>query len=325
MVSTQSQPDSIENTTDDKQTSVVLVTGATGTVGSEIVKQLSEEKILVYAACHGSDKIFKISKYPGVKIISGFDYEKPETYDKLFEADNNKNSIYRCFFLPPQTQNSEELTQMFADKIKEESKQKIKRIVKLSAMGTAEESSFTTGRMHYRTEKILEDTGIKSAFLHPNFFMQNFVNFFGDSIRKQSAFYIPGGDAKVSFVDVRDVAAIAVKILAEKNEEYYDLIYNRRRLTITGSEAISYYQAAEILSGVTGKRISYVDLTEEDAKKAMKQLGMPDWIINALLELYGASRTGYFSTKYPTVEEIMGRKPISFKQFAEDNVSAFPS
>jgi uncharacterized protein YbjT (DUF2867 family) len=92
-----------------------------------------------------------------------------------------------------------------------------------------------------------------------------------------------------------------------------------------GSEAMSYYQAAEILTEVTGKRISYVDTSEEDSRNGMKQLGIPDMVIDAITDVSEVSRTGYYSTITSTVEEILGRKPISFKQFVKDNVSAFLS
>lgn len=316
MVSIQEQ-DSSDNS--NPQASV-LVTGATGTVGSEIVKQLSEAQIPVRAACHTSNKVYRISKYPGVEIITGFDFDKPETYDALFEGDAKLDS---CFFLPPPYQNSVESTQMFIKKVNRSNHQ-IKRIVKLSVMGTEENASFTAGRLHYKTEKAIEDSGIKCAFLQPNFFMQNFINFSGDAIRNKQAFYSPAGDAKVSFVDVRDVAAIAVKILTEDKDDF-DSKHNTRQVIITGPEAISYYQAAEILSEVTSKRITYIDLSEEEARNGMKKSGISNWIINSLLELYQASRSGHFSRVYPTVERMLWRNPISFKQYVEDNVSAFLS
>lgn len=316
MVSKQEQ-DSKDNS--NSQASV-LVTGATGTVGSEIVKQLSEARIPVRAACHTPNKVDRINKYPGVEIITGFDFEKPETYDTLFVGNAMLDS---CFFIPPPYQNIVESTQMFIKKVTRFNRE-ITRIVKLSAMGTEENASFTAGRLHYKTEKAIEDSGIKCTFLQPNFFMQNFLHLAGDTIRNKQAFYFPAGDAKVSFVDVRDVAAIAVKILTE-DEDDFDNKYNTKQFVITGPEAISYYQAAEILSEVTTKRITYVDLSEEEARNEMKKSGIPNWIINLLLERYEASRSGHFSRIYPTVERMLWRNPIPFKQFVKDNVSAFLS
>ena len=87
---------------------------------------------------------------------------------------------------------------------------------------------------------------------------------------------------------------------------------------ITGSDALSYSQAAEILSSEVSKKISYVDVTEEDARKGMKQMGADDWFIGVMLELFRIIRKGYGSQTTTAVEHILGRKPISFAQFAKD-------
>ena len=80
---------------------------------------------------------------------------------------------------------------------------------------------------------------------------------------------------------------------------------------------------AEILSNVLGRRISYVNVTEEDARKAMKEIGMEDWFVDALIELYRVIKSGYASQTTAVVEQITGRKPILFEQFARDYASSF--
>ena len=145
--------------------------------------------------------------------------------------------------------------------------------------------------------------------------MQNFVTQFGNTIRMQNIFYVPAGDAKMSFVDTRDIADISSKILTSNgvSQQYVNKSYD-----ITGSDALSYNQAAETLSSEVGKKISYVDVTEEDARKGMKQMGADDWFIDVMLELFRITRAGYGSQTTTAVEHIMGRKPISFAQFAKD-------
>jgi hypothetical protein len=137
--------------------------------------------------------------------------------------------------------------------------------------------------------------------------MQNFVNFYTPTIKTNSAFYIPGGDAKVSFVDVRDIAAVAAKVLTEHDESetrHFDKAYN-----ITGPEALSYYQAAEILSKTVGKKINYVNIPEADARRGMKDMGMNEWFINIALELFDNYRKGYASQVSDAVESITGNFP----------------
>ena len=112
--------------------------------------------------------------------------------------------------------------------------------------------------------------------LRPPAFMQNFVTQFGYTIRTHNAFYVPAGDAKNSFVDARDVASVAVKALTCDSQQHMGKAY-----AITAQEAISYGQAAEAISNEVGRRISYIDIPEEDARKGMKDSGM--WLLITLL------------------------------------------
>jgi uncharacterized protein YbjT (DUF2867 family) len=149
--------------------------------------------------------------------------------------------------------------------------------------------------------------------------MQNFVNFHSHFIKNNNAFYLPLEDAKVSLVDVRDIAAVAVKSLTEDRSDKH----NNNTYLITGPEALSYYQAAEILSSATDKKISYVNISEEEARGAMKEMGMSDWLINTISELHDYFRKGNASQVSSAVEEVTGKKPISFSQFAKDYAEAF--
>ena len=174
------------------------------------------------------------------------------------------------------------------------------------------------GRIYREEEKIIEESGIPFTFLRPPVFMQNFITQFGYTIRTHKAFYIPAGDAKISFVDARDVAAVSVKALIGDSQQHIGKAY-----TITAQEAISYGQAAEILSKEVGRRISYVDIPEEDSRKGMEENGMDDWLIDAIMEFYSIIKPGRASQTTNVVEQIIGRKPISFSQFAKDYAEFF--
>ncbi len=152
--------------------------------------------------------------------------------------------------------------------------------------------------------------------------MQNFVNYFGHTIKTQNAFYIPAGNGKVSFVDVRDIAAVAVKILlTENNGEQKQ--YENKTFHITGQEALSYSRVSDILSKVIGRKISYIDITEEDARKGMKEIGIEEWLIDAMIELDNIIRAGHTAQTTDVIERIIGRKPIPFEQFVRDYASSF--
>jgi uncharacterized protein YbjT (DUF2867 family) len=183
------------------------------------------------------------------------------------------------------------------------------------------ESVVASLRLHRQAEKIIEESGIPYTFLRPGEFMQNFVNFDSQTIKEQGAFYLPAGDPKVSFVDVRDIAAVAVKTLTDDDEN--DDKHNNKTYTITGPEALSYYQVAEILSNATGKKISYVNISKEEARGAMKEMGIGDWWINTIIEVYDLYRSGIQAQVSSALEEVTGKKAISFSQFAKDYADAF--
>jgi len=293
----------------------ILVTGATGTVGSEVVKQLalsssSIDKKIIRAGVHSLNKVDKLKQYKLVEIVN-MDYYKSETITTALQ------NIDKLFWLTPLTLNT---TQISSNLVKEAQKTDIKHIVKLSVMGADFETATTIARLHRQEEKIIEESGIPYTFLRPVGFMQNFINFFGQTIKNQNAFYLPAGDGKVSFVDVRDIAAVAVKTLVANDNDNQHI---GKAYGITGDELLTYKQAAEILSKEVGKKINYVHISDEDARKAMNGIGMEDWLIDGMMELYSIIKDGHAEQITNTVEQILGKKPGSFSQFAKEYAEFF--
>ena len=293
----------------------ILVTGATGTVGSEVVKQLlsykgqKEEDIIVKAAARSAnDDTFRNL---GVQVVQ-LDYNKPDTISAALSG------IDKLFLLTPFQSNMVDLTSNLVNEAKNAG---VRYIVKQSVLGADAEPGITSSRLHRQAEKVIEESGIPFTFLRPNFFMQNFVTFYSNFIKTQGAFYVPAGDAKASFVDVRDIAAVAVQALSgSKNGESKHI---GKAYDITGAEALSYGEAAEILSKELAKKVSYVNISDEDARKGMKDMGADEWTINSMIELFGITRAGYLSEISPAVEQVTGNKPTTFSQFARDYASAF--
>jgi len=296
----------------------ILVTGATGTVGNEVVKQLvsssDHNNIVIRAAVHSQDKADNFKTYGKSVETVNMDYNKPET---IADALNHVDKLFLLTLPAPDMA-------VYSNLLEEirEYNGNINHIVKLSSMAAAAEKTglgTIIGRIHREEEKIIEESKIPFTFLRPPAFMQNFITQFGYTIRTQDAFYVPAGDAKISFIDARDIAAVSVKALTSNdNQQYIGKAY-----MITAQEAISYRQAAEILSKQVGRRISYMDIPEEDARKAMKQNGMNDWLIDAIMEFYTIIKAGHASKTTNEVEQIIGRKPISFSQFAKDYAEFF--
>lgn len=302
-----------------ERTTTILVTGATGTVGSEVVKQLSSilpssSRYNIRAAAHSQNKTDSLKQFGNNRVeTADLDYTKPETVARAL------NKVDKLFL---QTLPMSDVTDIITNLVKEAKKNYVKHIVKLSAMGADSEPGSTILRLHGKEEEIIRESGIPYTFLRPAAFMQNFITQFGYTIRIQNAFYVPAGDAKMSFVDARDVANIASTILAN-NDNGGSQKHVNKAYDITGSDALSYSQAAEILSNEIGKKISYRDVTEEDARKEMKRLGAEDWFIDVMLELFRITRAGYGSQTTTAVEHLIGRKPMSFSQFAKDYAGAF--
>jgi uncharacterized protein YbjT (DUF2867 family) len=293
-----------------KMAETILVTGATGTLGSEVVRQLSNSTdVNIKAAARSVEKI-KNLEGDKVKAVP-IDYNKPES---LKEALKN---VDKLFLLTPDVPTAHELA---SNLVNEAKKAGVKYIVKQSVMGADEDADVGTMRLHRRAEKTIEESGMPYTFLRPNEFMQNFINFHGHSIKNNNVFYIPAQEAKVSIVDVRDIAAVAVEALTDNNG---NVIHKNKAHLITGPEAISYYQAADILTTETGKKIDYVSISDEDARGGMKEMNMNDWLINTILELYNYYRKGNASYVSSAVEEVTGRKPITFAQFAKDYAETF--
>jgi uncharacterized protein YbjT (DUF2867 family) len=292
-----------------KNSSTVLVTGATGNIGSEVVKQLSNSTpaVNIKAAVHSAQSVKKVKDGDRVEVVL-IDYNKPETLKEAL------NQVDKLFLLTPDVPNAHELA---SNLVVEAKKAGIRHIVKQSVMGADLEADVGTMRLHRQAEKIIEQSGIPFTFLRPNEFMQNFINFHSASMKGNNAFYLPLEDAKVSLVDVRDIAAVAVKSLIDEDK------HRNKTYLITGPEALSYHQVAEILSNATGKKISYVNISEQEAKAAMKEMGMSDWLIKTVSELSDYFRKGKASEVSSAVEEATGKKPISFSQFAKDYAQAF--
>ena len=158
-----------------------------------------------------------------------FDYTRPETFADAFK------DVDKLFLLTPISPNMGSHSSNLVNAAKQNG---IKYIVKLSVMGADAEPGITIGRLHRQEEKIIEGSGIPYSFLRPGAFMQNFVNYFGETIKNQNAFYFPAGEGKVSFVDVRDIASVAVVFLTRNDTKYENKAYG-----ITGQEALSYGQA----------------------------------------------------------------------------------
>jgi uncharacterized protein YbjT (DUF2867 family) len=287
-------------------TDTILVTGATGNVGSQVVKQLSSFSGIVRAAVQSKNRADDIKNTKAELVEMNFN--NSETIEAAFKG------IQKLFLLTPFVP---DMVEMSKNLIREAKKANVNHIVKQSAFGSDLEDGITMNKLHRQVEEAIESSGISYTFLRPMSFMQNYLGL-NNSIKSQGVFYAPLIDSRTSFVDVRDIAAVAVEALTKSRHE--NKTYN-----ITGPEAVSNYDIADILSKTTGRKITYVNISDDDARKGMKEDGMQEWTINALMELCNFQKAGRASHVSLDVERVTNRKPISFEQFAKDYSETFRS
>ena len=281
---------------------MICITGASGTVGSEVVRQLSDEKVAFRAAYHSTAKADE-ARARGIDAVLA-DFNDP---DSLREA---LHGCDKLFLLGANVPNQVELETRAVEMAKAAG---VTHVVKLSAIG-AGEGDFALARIHREIEKAIETSGLKWTFLRPNGFMQNTATFQAASIKNMSAFHTATGDGRISFVDVRDIAAVAVKALTESGHE-------GKAYDITGPEALTYEDVAAVLSDVLGRKITHINLPPADLKAGMLAAGIPGWMAEHLLDLQRHYREGKAAAVTDEVKTITGRDPIRFADFARETAA----
>ncbi len=283
---------------------MILVTGAGGTVSSELVRQLKSAGAKFRAAYHNEAKA-KAARDNGIDAVV-IDYAKPETLRAALKG------VDKLFLLSGWAPNQGDLEINVVNAAKDAG---VKHIVKLSVWG-AEKEEFEFAKMHRRIEKAIEKSGVPWTFLRPGSFMQNLANYSGATIKSQGAFYGASGDAGIAHIDVRDIAAVAVKALTQPGHE-------GKAYSLTGPEGLSFKQVAEKLSKATGRSINYVDLPPANLKQGMTSAGVPAAYAELLLDLHRYYREGKASSTTGDVKKVTGREPIRFDQYAKDHAGAF--
>jgi uncharacterized protein YbjT (DUF2867 family) len=210
----------------------------------------------------------------------------------------------------PGDNESDKAAAPFIDAAKQEG---IAHIVNLTAMGVEEDSSF----MLRVLENHLEASGIPYTHLRPNWFMQNFDSgpMFAD-IRATGALHLPAADAKLSFIDVRDIAAVALEALTGSR-------HLEKAYTLTGGGALDHFEAVRLISHVAGRTISYVPISEEAAISGLAKSGVNEGHIRRWAEFFEKVRQGRCAPVTRDVENILGRPPISFSQYAQDHADVW--
>jgi uncharacterized protein YbjT (DUF2867 family) len=283
---------------------VILITGATGSNGKELIRQLTAMGQRVRALVRKPAEAAKLDS-SNVEVAAG-DFELPETLEAALQG------VEKAFLLTPV---AEAFVQWQTEFIEAAKRAKIKHLVKFSGMGADLSCPSELLRLHAETDNLLRRSGVPFTILQPNSFYQNMLSS-ADTIRAQGVFYWPLGNASQSTVDIRDITAVGATVLASSGHE-------GKTHLITGPEALTGQQIAEKLSSVLDRGIQHVNVPISAAAEGMRKSGMPDWNVRVISDLLAYFATGAAATVTNTVPSLLGRPATSFEQFANDYRAAF--
>lgn len=266
---------------------MILLTGATGNVGSEVARLMDEAGIGYRAA-----------------VRPQLDFERPETFAAAL-ADVDRAFLVR----PPALSDVDRSIRPFLEAV---ARARVKQVVFLSIQG-ADKNRIVP---HRKIEDLLRALGVPSTFLRAGFFMQNLSTTHAAEIRDQHEIIVPAGNGRTSFIDVRDIAAVAVRTLTEPGHvgQAYEL---------TGAEALTYGEVAEVMTAVLGRAIRYRRPGIVRFARAMRARGLPWRMIGVMLGIYTTARLGLAGHVSGDVERLLGRPPIGIAAFVRDHRHAW--
>jgi uncharacterized protein YbjT (DUF2867 family) len=283
---------------------MILMTGATGTVGSEVVKRLSAHGIPVRAVTRDPRKA-AAQRLPHVHVVQG-DFDDVESMRRACAG------VDRAFLVTNSTARTEQ-QQIAFTRVAHQSG--VRHLVKLSQLHADARAPGRFLRYHAAVEAAIQASGLTFTFLRPNLYMQGLLNF-RQSIQAQRAFFAAAGDARISAVDVRDLADVAMAALttAQHDNQIYAL---------TGPEALTFPEMAHQLSRAIGRSIACVEVPPEAMRAALAAQGFPAWQVDGLLEEFAMYRRGEAAGVEPGVRDALGRPARAFAAFARDYAPLF--
>ena len=284
---------------------MILVTGAGGLNGGELVRRLSTKGVPVRALVRDAGRSEALSSLPQVEVVVG-DMARPET---LAEA---LRGVDRAMLISSANAGMLDIQSSFIRAARDAG---VEHVVKLSGIIPGVDSPFRFARMHAEAERTLEDSGMAFTHLRAGEFMPSYFRQVPNIVGR-GILALPMDDARIASVDVGDIAEVAATVLTSPGHE-------GKTYELTGPEAHTMAEVAEILSAVTGKTIRYVNVAPEEARKAQLAAGMPAYLADGLFELFAERRKGMEGTVWPTIENEFGWKPIGFDDFARRNASIF--
>ena len=302
----------------------ILVTGATGNVGGHVVRALSERGVPVRAFVRDGDRAARtlglhspgprsldpctlVPHSPGAEVeLAVGDFADPGSIaralsgvDRLFLA---------CGNVPGQVE-------FECAAIDAAAAAGVERVVKLSGPDAAVDSPMLFERWHGAIEQHLAGAGLTRVVLRPRTYLTNLLAY-ARTVAQTGMLFAPAGTAAISFVDPRDVAAVAAEALVGGEHE-------GRTYTLTGAEAVTFERVAHEFAAATGRPVTFVNVPDEDARTAMISDGLPAMVADAIVAIFAAQRAGAMAAMTDTVRTILGRAPRTVADFAREHADMF--
>jgi uncharacterized protein YbjT (DUF2867 family) len=282
---------------------MILITGASGSVGGAVLAEVARRGL--------KHRAMYRSREDAAKASAGTESVIADFADKtsLGAALRGVESVFLVCSPIPQ------LSQLEGNAIEASVAAGVHRIVLNSALGEGDyPKSFPS--WHRKVEDQLNSTRMAHCILRPNSFMQNILAYYAPSIRTQGAFYAAMGNARVSLIDVNNIAEVAAKALVggEHDGKTYEL---------NGPEVVTYAELGDRITKVTGVAARYVDITVEAQRKAMLDQGMPEWQVTALLDLQAYYTGGKGGTTDGLLASLLGHAPTMLDDFLRQHANEF--
>jgi uncharacterized protein YbjT (DUF2867 family) len=284
----------------EKEDPMILVTGATGHIGRELIPLLLTSGHSVRVLVRDERKVAHLDTC--VERVVG-DLDKPETLPAAVKG------IERLFLVTYETRQD-------VNVIEAAKRAGVRQIVKLSTL-EATEHKIKVGKWHFEREELIRASGLDWTFLRPGMFMSNSIDWWAESIKGQASVFFPGGKkGKVAPIDPRDVARAAAVALTEPG-------HNGQAYELTGSELFTIGEMVRVISQVLGKPIQYVDIPPIAAKLFMLKSGMDKVLVNALMEMLASLRRNEGAIVTETIQLLTGYQPRRFEAWCQEHIKAF--
>ncbi len=285
---------------------MIFIVGGTGRIGQELLKQLAAKKVKAKVLVRSAEKVESVKKL-GHEPVQG-DVSNPSSFaaalsgmDSLFLLTGAGPS--------PEAWGASEIAVIDAAQ-----KAGVKKVVQLSVIGASLESPLQISQQHAKVEEHLKKSGLAYTILQPSGFMQNLLGQVASI--KQGAYYGNYKEGKMGYIDVRDIAAVAVATLTEPGHDGQSYV-------LTGGEALNGSEIASKIGKTIGKSVNYVDVPTEAAVQNMTRMGFPEWLAKDLGKMGEFVAAGYTGQTTDVVEKLLKRKPTAMDQFIADHAVAF--